>query len=240
MPVNVKTQDGFFFGLCLLPPKGPGEVPELLAPLPVGGLSFPVLRLPTEFTRHQPPGGPPDPSGAKTGTAACWAEPTPNGPNPTLLPGAGVLTAAHVVFDVTAYAPMAPGTPPPYAVVGYAIDAAALYPEPLPQNPTPLNVCPTVVVGTNVDVYPRAGDSTAADYSHGLPALCICWGSVPSSNDDRHIFFTRRQWFVGKGPASKDAIGLYIGKTTPPGGTAQGVCQIMQQVVKQLAIDLYL
>ena len=134
---------------------------------------------------------------------------------------------------------MTPGTQP-YAVIGYAIDAAVLYPEPLPQNPTPLNVCPAVVVGTNVDVYPRAGGHTAATILTVFQPSTYVGVLSPHRAMIDTFFSHGDSGSLVRDQANNDAVGLYIGKTTPPGGTAQGVCQIMQQVVKELAIDLYL
>jgi len=139
---GVPTQNGFFFGLCLLPTSAADQAVGFVEPLTVGNWRFPVLRLPAEFIRHLPAsaGAPPDPYGANTGTAACWARPTPGGSNPTGLPGDGILTAAHVAVDSTAVSPMTPASP--YGVVGYAIDAVVLHPETVPGHAKPLNVSP--------------------------------------------------------------------------------------------------
>jgi hypothetical protein len=239
MPSWVKTGDGFFFGLCLLPPARQDASPEIIEPpLAVGSFKFPILRLPSQFARHQPPGGPPDPTGARTGTAACWAQPTPGGANPTALPGSGILTAAHVALKPSAVTPMTP--PSPYAVVGYAIDAAVLYPEPLPASPTRLPVSPAPAVGSNVDVYPRAGGSTTATIlltfqpSRYVGFLCPHRMIIDVS------FVAGDSGSLVRDQSSRDAVGLYIGEIVTPGGTARGACQIMQQVVTELALDLYI
>jgi hypothetical protein len=142
-PIWVETQDGFFFGLCLFSEILPGESGsgEFVEPLMVGSTPFPVLRLPAEYTRQLPAGGPPDPHGANTGTAACWAQPTPGGSNPTGLPGVGILTAAHVAVEWTPVSPMTPSAP--YGVEGYAIDAVVLHSTTLPRSAKLLNVIPT-------------------------------------------------------------------------------------------------
>jgi hypothetical protein len=240
MPNWVPTRDDFFFGLCLLPPAAQDAYPEIIEPpLVVGSFKFPILRLPSQFERHQPPGGPPDPTGAKIGTGACWAQPTPGGANPTALPGSGILTAAHVPLALpSAVTPMTP--PTPYAVVGYAIDAAVLYPEPLPASRTRLPVSPAPAVGSNVDVYPRAGGWTTATIlltfqpSRYVGFLCphriiIDLSFVPGDSGS-----------LVRDHSSSDAVGLYIGEIITPGGTARGACQIMQQVVTELALDLYI
>jgi hypothetical protein len=239
MPSGFPTKDGFCFGLCLFPSASGGAQPEIIdPPLVVGTFKFPILRLPSEFTRHQPPGGPPDPTGAKNGTGACWAEPTPGGGNPTVLPGAGILTAAHVALKPAPVTPMTPASP--YAVVGYAIDAAVLYPEPLPDNATRLPVSAAAAVGSNVDVYPRAGGSaTATILLTFQPSLYIGF-LCPHRMIIDTSFVPGDSGSLVRDSSSNDAVGLYIGEIITPGGTARGACQIMQQVVTELALDLYI
>jgi hypothetical protein len=238
VPNSVQAQDNFFFGLCLLPPPFPEQSPEFLLPLVVGVRKFPVLRLPAAFYRHHPHGGPPDPYGANTGTAACWAQPTAGGPNPTGLPGAGILTAAHVAIDAVPVAPMIPSSP--YAVVGYAIDAAVLCPATLPNGTAVLNVSPAVAVGSNVDVYLRAGGSQSATILLTFQPSVYSGFLCPHRMIVDTSFNPGDSGALAKDQATQEAVGLYTGEIVPTGGPPRGTCQIMQQVVTELAIDLYL
>jgi hypothetical protein len=237
MPSWVKTKDNFCFGLCLFPPNS-GKPPQLLEPLTVGDLKFPVISLPAEYIRHQPAGGPPDPHGAKNGTAACWAQPDPLGSNPTGLPGAGILTAAHVAIDATPVVPMTPGTP--YAVVGYAIDAAVLHPEPLPTSATPLPVSSAAAVGSHVDVFPSSvATATATILLTFQPSTYVGY-LCPHRMIIDVSFSPGDSGALVKDQTTQDAVGLYIGEIVTPGGTTRGACQIMEQVVTEFAIKLYL
>ena len=241
VPLGVKTQDGFFFGLCLFPSGTPAQPPEFLPSLMIGSIKFPVLRLPSAYTRHVPAGGPPDPIGAHgavTGTTACWAQPIVNGPNPTGLPGTGILTAAHVAVTAAAITPMTPSSP--YAVVGYAIDAAVLYPERLPPTAAPLAVNPAAAVGSDVDVFPAAGGSTTATILMTFQPTIYVGFLCPHRMIIDTSFVAGDSGSLVKDHTSHDATGLYIGEILPVGGTAMGACQIMQQVATELGIELYL
>jgi hypothetical protein len=206
--------------------------------LQLAGETIPVLRLPAEFHRHQPAGGPPDPFGARTGTAACWAEPTPGGPNPTKLPGSGILTAAHVAIAPSAVSPMTPSSP--YAVVGYAIDAAVLYPQPKSATALPLAVRSAVAVGSHVDIYARAGGSAAATVLLTFQSSIYVGVLCPHRMIIDASFAPGDSGALVKDAGTGEAVGVYTGEIVPTGGTPRGVCQIMQQVVTELAIDLYL
>ncbi|MGH7118846.1 MAG: hypothetical protein ACREFP_07640 [Acetobacteraceae bacterium] len=238
VPRDVARQDGFFFGLCVFPAAVPGRSPEFLESLQVGERRFPILSLPAYFLRHCPIGGPPDPRGARSGAAACWAEPTPGGVNPTNLQGSGILTAAHVAIDAMAVAPMAP--PTPHGVVGYAIDAAVLYPAPRPPEANPLRVRAAAAVGAQVNVYPQAGGARAATILLAFQPSAFVGVLCPHRLIIDLPFAPGDSGALVKDRATSEALGIYIGAIAAQGGPNRGACQIMQQVVTELAIDLYL
>jgi len=239
VPDAIERRNDFFFGLCLFPPLQTGDEPQFVPPLVVAGRPIPVLSVPAEFSPHAPPGGPPDPHGAAMGTAACWAEAKPGGSNPTNLQGTGILTAAHVAVEATARPGMTPSTA--HAVTGFAIDAAVMSPSPRPTSASQLAVCPAVAVGTNVDVFPRAG---------GSPTATILMTFQPSNYIGKlcpHRMVIDTSFLRGdSGSLARDAspphdaVGLYIGAIRPKGSPARGACQLLEQVVAELDIDLYL
>jgi hypothetical protein len=235
----VQTKNGFFFGLCLLPASVPGQAPGFVRFLTIGNWQCPVIQLPAHLSRHLPAtvGAPPDPYGVNTGTAACWAQPTPGASNPTGLPGVGILTAAHVAVDWTAFSPMTPGSP--YGVVGYAIDAVVLYPESLPGHATQLKVRPAVAVGSNVEVFPQAGGSMAATILLTFQPSAYIGFLCPHRMIIDTSFSAGDSGSLVKDQTTNHAVGLYLGEIIT-NGVRGGACQIMQQVTTEFAIDLYL
>ncbi|WP_158639216.1 hypothetical protein [Elioraea rosea] len=235
-PIWIGASEGFVFGLCLFPDGQPGESPGLLEPLTVDGAVLPVLRLPARVERHQR-AGPTHPSGARIGTAACWAQAVSGGPNPTGMQGSGVLTAAHVAIEATPVTPMTP--PSPHAVVGYALDAAVLCPEAIPPHASLLNVLPAAV-GVDVDVHLKGARARATVLLAFQPSTHVGF-TVPHRLVIDQAYASGDSGALATRAGTRDAVGLYVGTVRPvSGGLAQGVCQAMEQVTAELAIELHL
>lgn len=233
-PVGTKSERGFVFGLCLIPSlSGGSQAPSFVRFLAVSGIKFPVFRLPGSLNRHLPT----HPTGPRSGTAACWATPTPGGKNPTGLPGSGVLTAAHVAVASAPVSGMIPATP--YGVIGYAIDAIVMYPDAYPAHASRLRVRRAATVGTNVDVHLKSGTRSATILLTFQPSAYVGF-PCPHRMIIDQSFVPGDSGALVTDPGSTDAMGLYIGVVTAASGSIRGVCQLMEQVTTELALDLYL
>jgi hypothetical protein len=133
---------------------------------------------------------------------------------------------------------MTPATP--YAVVGHAIDAAVLHPESIPSGTPRLKVHSAAAVGGLVNVFPRAGGSSSATILQSFQPSSYVGVLCPHRMIIDTSFAAGDSGSLVKDGSTNDAVGLYTGEITPSGGTPHGVCQIMQQVVTEFAIDLYL
>ncbi|MBW6397925.1 hypothetical protein KPL78_08720 [Roseomonas sp. HJA6] len=244
-PAGVHHMDGYFFGLCLSPSASRFLSVTFLEPLRVAETSVPVLAMPAEFQRHQAPPGLVHPMSGSTaaGTSACWARPSAGVANPMRLGGDGILTAAHVAVHHVASTVTPSGV---HAVAGFAIDAAVLEPVVIPAGVNLLPVATAVAPGTKVDVHldparhPGGALVTAtilrtfqsAIYANVMVPQRIVIDAACTHGDSGALITLHGQ---------REAVGLYVGDLVPiGGGPTRGVGQWMQQVVTELAIDLYL
>jgi hypothetical protein len=236
-----KNPGDFFFGACLYPDPSLSTERKFATALVASGQSFQVLIAPSYFVRHKSKSSPPHPcvppAPIPRGTAACWARPKPGVRSPINLHGDGVLTAAHVGVSlpgaVTGLAP-----PNPHAVIGYAIDAVVLAPEPIPDDAAQLPIM--VAAPGNVFVYLRSAVQPATVLQVFAPSSCV--GLLMP-----HRMVTDTAFAPGDSGAlvvdqmNQHATGLYIGETRDVTTNAKvGVCQIMSQVVDQFGLNLFL
>jgi hypothetical protein len=229
-------EDGYVFGLCLLPSE-PAASAATFGPLLVSGLPFSVIVKRSELERHQR-ATLTHPSGVNTGTAACWARPSSNVASPINLTGDGILTAAHVAVNYVAATPMNP--PNVYGAIGFSIDAAVLAPDSVPSSASQLNIQSAIVVGTNVDIHLKSGlqSATILLTSQPSPYFGVL---MPHRMAIDQNFSAGDSGALVTNSGGQDAAGIYIGAAHPtPPGTIRGACQIMEQVTRELAIDLYL
>lgn len=233
-------EDGFLFGFCVFAAPAPEARPRFLPNLLVGEREFPLLVLPTEYTSHMPSGRPADPtdsSGTVKGTATCWARPKPGGPNPMGLLGDGILTAGHVAMTVTAVRGMTPRNV--YSVVGFAIDAAVMGPDPAPATATLLAIGPSAV-GASVDVYTQSGSFARATVLLDFQPSGYFGKNCPHRAIIDRGFTPGDSGSLARDSWAGDGIGIYIGDAHSPGGLVHGACQLLEQVTREFDIDLFL
>lgn len=236
------SSENFFFGACLYPEPIISGEQRFADEITVSGETFSVLIAPAHFTRHKSLTPLPHPyvqgAASPSGTAACWARPKSGVRTPISLFVDGVLTAAHVGVSLPgAVANLVP--PNPHAVIGYAIDAVVLSPGTIPTDATLLPVKPAVVPG-NVDVNLQSGTKSVTILQVFAPTTYIGL-LTPHRMVIDTAFSPGDSGALVADQINQDAVGIYIGASQNKAtGATVGVCQIMSQVVDQLALDLFL
>jgi hypothetical protein len=128
--------------------------------------------------------------------------------------------------------------PNPHAVIGYAIDAVVLAPEPIPDDATQLPI--RVAAPGNVFVHLQSAVQTATVLQVFAPSHYV--GLLFP-----HRMVTDTAFAPGDSGAlvvdqiNQHAVGIYIGETRDVTTNAKvGVCQIITQVVDQLGLNLFI